>query len=110
MQDHRHRVENFLHRIMVQEMLLDVTVQRTGGEIFELCKLNRHLEAYSLVKERCGINRNAMIETIMKFRKVVVAFRQTFLPAKEGRKVVMKKGKFELGPEGYIIFKVPFLI
>lgn len=42
MEGKRHIVEKFLYSIMVQEMFLNVTVQRTEGEIFELYELNRY--------------------------------------------------------------------
>ena len=42
MEDKRHIIEKFLYSIMVHEMFLNVTVQRTEGEIFELYELSRY--------------------------------------------------------------------
>lgn len=112
MQDKRHITEVFFSQYVIQEMFLDIIVQRTGWKIFEVYKLNRYLEAYRFSEGGYGINKNEVIEIIRELQTemtVLLALRETFLVPEEGREAIRGE-RCELGPEGYIILKVYFLI
>lgn len=73
-------------------------------------KLSRFLEAYSLVKERYGINRYDVIKTVRELHtKCWWCSGTRSWHEGLGRMVVIRKEKFELGPEATLFLKNLFL-